>query len=75
MLNLLIQAATAAEPHLTFMGVLRGIPHDAAAVFVYLLSVVSVGWVFIAGRKKGAPTSPTGPTESTRPTESTGPAK
>lgn len=69
MLNLLIQAATAAEPHLTFMGVLRGIPHDAAAVFVYLLSAVSVVWVFIAGRRKGSSASPASPASPTGPTE------
>lgn len=51
---MLIQAAAdAADPHLTFTSVLQDIPHDPAAVAVYIMSAIAVGWVVIAGRRKG----------------------
>lgn len=46
-----IQAAAAASPHLTFMDIVRDVPHDATAFVVYALSAAAIGWVFVAGLK------------------------
>ena len=55
---MLIQAAAAAgEPHLTFSSILSDIPHDPAAIAVYVLTIVAVGWVVVAGRRKGSGSS------------------
>ncbi|MGK7312920.1 MAG: hypothetical protein ACN0LA_11845 [Candidatus Longimicrobiales bacterium M2_2A_002] len=40
------------EQHLTLHSVLVGIPHDAAAIVVYLISAGAIGWVFKAGLAK-----------------------
>ena len=37
------------EHHLTLHSVLVGIPHDAPALVVYLLSAAAIGWVLKAG--------------------------
>lgn len=51
--TMLIQAAAeAGANHMTVGRVFADIPHDAAAIVVYVLSAVSVGWVVIAGRRK-----------------------
>lgn len=40
------------EQHLTLHSVLVDIPHDAAAIVVYLISAGAIGWVFKAGLAK-----------------------
>lgn len=58
MYAMLIQAAAdAADPGLTLTSIVADIPHDPAAIVVYLVSAAAVGWVVIAGRRKGPPTS------------------
>ena len=50
----IIQAA-ATDEGLTMGEILADIPHDAASIFIYVLILVSVGWVIRAGRKKNTP--------------------
>lgn len=40
------------EHHLTLHSVLVDIPHDAAAIFIYIISAAAIGWVIKAGREK-----------------------
>lgn len=47
----IIQAA-AADEGLTIAEIVADLPHDAASIFVYILIVVSVGFVIRAGRQK-----------------------
>lgn len=51
-LNLAAAAVLLQGHHLTLHSVLVGIPHDAAAIVVYILSAGSIFWVFKAGLKK-----------------------
>lgn len=48
----LIQAVDHAGDGLTFGQILSDIPHDAAAVVIYLLTAVAVGWVVWANLKR-----------------------
>ena len=42
---------------LTWRRLWEGIPTDPAAVFVYLLLAIAVGWVVWGSRKKGKPSA------------------
>jgi hypothetical protein len=48
----LMLAAAQANDGLTFAEVIAGIPHDAPAFFIYLLTAGAVGWVVWASRKR-----------------------
>ena len=53
--------ALALQGHgLTFHSILVDIPHDAAAIVVYILSAGSIYWVFKAGLKKPDSDEPEG---------------
>ena len=43
------------EHHLTLHSILVDIPHDAAAIVIYVLSAAVIGWVLKAGLKKPDP--------------------
>lgn len=47
----MIQAATSAEEGLTLVEVLSNIPHDPAAVVIYILSAGAIAWVLVAGTR------------------------
>lgn len=52
MYALLLQAAAPAGSGLSFGEILTGIPHDASAIFIYVLTAAAVGWVVWANRKR-----------------------
>lgn len=53
MLMVLTLVQAAPDEGLTFGELLAAIPHDAAAIVIYLLVGVSVGLVFWSGRRGG----------------------
>jgi hypothetical protein len=52
MYALLMQVTDRTNDGLTFGEVLSGIPHDGAAVFMYVLTALAIGWVIWANRKR-----------------------
>jgi hypothetical protein len=59
MYALLLQAAPSSGSGLSFGEILTGIPHDAPAIFIYVLTAGAVGWVVWANRKR--PKDPSAP--------------
>jgi hypothetical protein len=49
---------------LTMEEILVGIPHDFAALVVYLLLALFVGFIWYGSRGRAAPAQGTGPSES-----------
>lgn len=43
------------EDHLTLHSVLADIPHDPAAIVVYIISAAAIRWVLKAGLRKQPP--------------------
>lgn len=52
MYALLVAVAAQAGDGLTFGEVVSGIPHDPAAIVIYLLTAGAVGWLVWANRKR-----------------------
>jgi hypothetical protein len=52
MYALLMQVTDRTSDGLTLGEIISGIPHDAPALFIYVLTAAAVGWVIMASRKR-----------------------